>query len=191
MSDQKTTDPNWREALMRRHADLFGLDPNALPETARGYPTVGDGWRDLVEKAVARLAAAAPTGSNLRIVQIKEKFATLRLYFRANDLGTAWANIRQAIQLAEARSACTCEICGAEGRPYDADGRYTTRCATHATGVPVAVKPGYENLWLRYGVVDGNAKITKCQRYDRVHDIFIDAPLPPDLEDMGDDAFFR
>jgi hypothetical protein len=47
--------------------------------------------------------------------------------------------------LAVARSACTCEICGAEGRLYSRRGWLATRCAEHAAGDPVPVRPCFED----------------------------------------------
>jgi hypothetical protein len=175
---------DWRENLVRRYPDLFVLRQGAKADEARGYPTVGDGWRELVEKAVERIAAALPAGSNFRVVQIKEKLATLRIHFRASDLADdALARLRDAIDLAEARSACTCEVCGAEGRPYDNDGWYLTRCKAHAEGEPVPACAGYENLFIERTLVDGKLRVARCRRYDRAHDVFVDAPLPPDFEE--------
>ena len=45
----------------------------------------------------------------------------------------ALAEVNEAIELAEARSACTCEECGAEGRLYDSGGWYLTRCPRHSS----------------------------------------------------------
>ena len=127
---------SWQSDLMLRYPQLF---------QQAGYPTVGDGWQDLIERAVARVAAAVaggPAGSGVGIVQIKEKFGTLRLYYHARKLPTKiFARVREAIDLAEARSACTCEECGAEGRLYKRNGWYLTRCVDHAEGEPGPARP--------------------------------------------------
>jgi hypothetical protein len=105
---------------MRRYPQLF---------EGSGYPTVGDGWRDLLERALARIAAAVargPAESGIKIVQIKEKYGTLRIYYDSHKLSKkASAVVDEAIELAEARAACTCDECGAEGRLYDSGGWYT------------------------------------------------------------------
>ena len=116
------TNRTWQADLVARYPALFNQEFNGRV-TAPGFPTCGDGWRDLVETAIGRIAtadAAAPAGS-LQIGQIKEKFGTLRLYLdthKALPEATS-AAIDEAISLAEARSACTCEQCGQPGRLYD------------------------------------------------------------------------
>lgn len=166
----------WRRALMERHPQLFA---------PTGYPTVGDGWRDLLDRALARIAAAVvrePAESEIRIVEIKEKFGALRLYFNSRKLSAkALAKVREAIDLAEARSACTCEECGAQGRLHDRGGWLLTRCADHATGEPVPIPPGCENVHVKQAFENGKLRVVSCRRYDRARDILVEAPLPPDF----------
>jgi hypothetical protein len=55
-------DQSWQDALVARYPRLFvsGDNQAGIP----GYPLVGDGWRDLVERAAGRIAnvlAAAPS----------------------------------------------------------------------------------------------------------------------------------
>lgn len=87
---------------------------------------------------------------------------------------TAKAQVEEAIDLAEARSACTCEICGREGRLYDRGGWLATACPEHARGEPVPVKVGCENLHVVRRLVDGGVRIVSCRRYDRNADAFVD-----------------
>ena len=168
----------WRHDMMRRYPQLFGQS---------GYPTVGEGWRDLLDRALARIAAAVAgegSGGGLRIVQIKEKFGSLRLYYHGHQLSKAAdAKVREAVELAEARSACTCEECGAEGQLYNRSGWYMTRCPRHADGKPVQFKPGWENLRVVRTVERGKFRVVSCRRYDRDGDIFVEAPLPPDFDE--------
>ena len=65
--------------------------------------------------------------SNVPIAtQVKEKFGGLRFYVdKASD------NHYNYINFAEAISYCTCETCGAPGKPYT-DGWHTTLCPVHA-----------------------------------------------------------
>jgi hypothetical protein len=116
MSGSPTT-PTWQSQLIARYPDLFNQEIHGRV-IAPGYPSVGDGWRDPVETAIDRIAtavAAAPAGS-FKFGQIKEKFATVGIYLdRRRALSDmTGAAIDEAIELAEARSACTCETCGAE-----------------------------------------------------------------------------
>jgi hypothetical protein len=169
---------DWRNELMQRYPQLFEQG---------GIPTVGDGWQDLLERALKRIAAAVARDgakASVRIVQIKEKFGTIRIYRDGHKLSKkALAKIDEAIELAEARSACTCEECGNEGRLYDRKGWYLTRCPRHSAGEPVEIKPGWDNLRVVRTVGRGNAGVTSCRRYDRERDVFVEAPLPPDFDE--------
>jgi hypothetical protein len=166
----------WRQELMAQYPKLFNMELDGR-KTTLGFPEVGDGWRELVETAVSRIAtamAAAPEGS-LHVVQIKEKFGTLRLYRHANKLSrTVEKAINQAVDLAEARSACTCEVCGAEGRLYQSNGWYKTVCAEHADGTIVELEAGWENLHVVRGYVGEKFGIITCRRYVRETDSFVD-----------------
>jgi hypothetical protein len=94
----------WRAALVAQYPAIFDvlIDGRVL---APGYPTVEDGWRDLVERTVGRIAfitGKAPSGSSLSIVQIKAKYANMRLYWSGTglDAGTM-ATIEEAVALGE------------------------------------------------------------------------------------------
>jgi hypothetical protein len=116
---------DWKSDLVGRYPHLFGPG---------GYPTVGAGWRELLEEVVAAIDKARD-GGDVSIVQIKEKFGTLRLYRHDSGLSErAKDEINDAVRKAEARSAVTCEICGAEGRLHNLDGYVVTRCPDHAAG---------------------------------------------------------
>jgi hypothetical protein len=171
------TNRTWQAALVARYPELFNQEFNGRI-TAPGYPTCGDGWRNLVEIAIGRIAsavAAAPAGS-VKIGQIKEKFGCLRLYLDTlKGLPEAiCAAIDEAIELAEARSACTCEQCGEPGRLYDKGGYVFTACDQHAQGKAVEVRPGRENVHIVRTLKDGKLSIVSCQRYVREIDAFVD-----------------
>lgn len=166
----------WQSDLIERYPHLFQTETGTP-----GLPAVGDGWRDLVETAVRRIAdavAPAPRGS-LTIGQIKEKFGTIRIYTDRHsplpdDIGNA---IEEAIALAQARSACTCEICGAEGRLFDRHTWLATLCDVHAEGEPVPARPGWENILIVRTIEGGKVRVLSCRRYDRATDSFADVPL--------------
>jgi hypothetical protein len=162
------TNDGWREELVLRHPELF---------RGAAHPEVDDGWADLIDRLVERIANAAKAGqSPVRIVQVKEKYGTLRLYTdRIDDDATA-AAVNEAIALATARSACTCEVCGAEGRLHDRGGFLATACDEHAKGVAVEVRPGWENIHITRALRDGRVRIVTCRRYDRATDAFADVP---------------
>jgi len=134
---------DWQRALVERYPHLF-MHGSGSGSYAPGYPATGDGWRELIERAIERIDAAG--NDRIRITQIKEKFGTLRVYF--DILGGASEEeenaIKEAVALAEARSSCTCEHCGAEGRLYEAGSWLQTACPDHARGQAVPVRPGFE-----------------------------------------------
>jgi hypothetical protein len=164
---------DWRIDLIEAHPGLFH-PPAGRPEAAQGYPTCEEGWRDLLDRACARIEAALVEGDTFRVLQIKEKFGTLRFYWGGGMSDTARARVEEAIALAAARSACTCEICGAEGRLYNRGGWLATACAEHAKGEPVPVEPGFENLHVVRTFGPGRFPIVSCRRYVRETDSFLD-----------------
>lgn len=81
----------------------------------------GPGWRCLVEPLIARCRAEGVT-----ILQIKEKFGTLRFYVAGAD-DTLYA----VINAAEEFSATLCEECGKFGKLRQG-GWWRTLCDQHA-----------------------------------------------------------
>lgn len=64
---------DWRVRLIESYPDLF--HPSGNPPSAQGWPCVGDGWRDLLERACVRIRAAIQADSgSFRATQIKEKY---------------------------------------------------------------------------------------------------------------------
>jgi hypothetical protein len=170
---------DWRIALVEAHPRLFDRPAGNL-DRATGYPTCEEGWRDLLDRMCDRMERALREGETIRIVQIKEKFATLRCYWRGNVAGSTTAKIMEAIALAEARSACTCEQCGAEGRLYKRGGFYLTRCVAHAEGAEVPSERDGEVVHVvRVATADGARHVRR--RYDRKTDSFAEVP-PPSTE---------
>lgn len=170
------TGGDWRQSLVATYPRFFRRG---------GFPSVGDGWRDLLERALARIMLAlraGPPEAQISIVQIKEKYGTLRLYYDSRSVPErALAAVEEAVDLAEARSACTCEQCGNEGELHVRGDWYTTCCRDHAQGEPVPVKPGWRNLRIVRSYRNGKLVGTSCRRYDRSRDCFVAAPLPADL----------
>ncbi|MBR0707991.1 hypothetical protein [Bradyrhizobium liaoningense] len=163
---------DWRVELVEAYPDLF--HPVGDPPAAQGWPEVGDGWRDLLERACARIRAAVQAnGGSFQATQIKEKFGTLRFYWDGSLSPEASVRVEEAIDLAEARSACTCELCGEEGRLYRSGSWLMTRCAQHAKGRPVETGPGLDNVHIVERIV-GKRRDIRCRRYDRSTDSFVD-----------------
>jgi hypothetical protein len=167
----------WRIELIEAHARLF-RPPAEHCEAAQGYPECDEGWHDLLERACVRIENALDNGDAFKVVQIKEKYGTLRFYWDGKLSEDAKAKVEEAIALAEARSACTCEVCGAVGRLYNRGGWFATACAEHAKGEPEPVKPGFENIRIVRRIVRGQVRILSCRRYERATDSFAD--ISPD-----------
>jgi hypothetical protein len=168
--------PDWRRKLVESYADVF--HPVGDPLAAPGWPAVDDGWRDLLERACARILAAVRLGGGtLRITQVKEKYGCLRVYWEGSLVPETAARVEEAIDLAEARSATTCEICGEPGA-LRAGGWLTTRCDAHAEGRPaVPVEEGFENLHVDRRIVGGCVTV-RFRIYDRAGDRFVEAGRP-------------
>ena len=163
---------DWRVELVEAYPELFHPLPDH-PGVAQGSPSCGDGWRDLLERACARIwTAVQADGGTFHATQIKEKFGRLRFYWNGALFPAANAKVEEAINLADARS--TCEICGEVGRLYGF--RWlTTRCEAHADGRHVVeIKQHLQNVRVEERIA-GDRRQARCRRYDRETDSFVDA----------------
>ncbi len=71
---------------------------------------VGDGWEPLIRRLSEKLEPLAAVLDDCRTMQCKEKFGGLRYY-----MDNATNKMYQLIDVAEAESTKTCEVCGAPG----------------------------------------------------------------------------
>lgn len=163
---------DWRDRLIERHPNLL-RDANGRPV---GRPQVGDGWAEVVARAIDRIEAVAGNSAVVRISEIKEKYGTLRIYTNVVRDPIMAAVVEEAVALAEARSECTCDVCGALGVLYEQGDVLATRCVAHGDGAPVEVRPGWENIHIKRHAKDGKVRIVFCRRYDRERDTFTDVP---------------
>jgi hypothetical protein len=69
-----------------------------------------EGWFDLIDKTCEKILATNPPEDFL-MFQVKEKFATLRIYTNHSTM-----EIDNIIDEAERISSETCETCGAKGK---------------------------------------------------------------------------
>lgn len=120
------------------------------------YVDVGIGWLDLIRNFIAE---ALPHDPSLAVLEIKEKFGTMRIWCDTDILGA-----RLAKGKAECKSSMTCEVCGVEGhlrRPPPGEfAWWRTLCDDHASpdqrnwgSGPVWVMDGYmqfDNDWYLY-----------------------------------------
>lgn len=167
---------DWRQVLVESYDDIFR--PVGPSLTAPGLPAVDDGWRDLLERACARIRAAVRThGGSLRVTEIGEKYGTLRLCWEGALSPDAAARVEEAVHLAEARSATTCEVCGEPGVLRAGDW-LATRCDAHAEGRPPAEEEGaVPHLHVERRLIDGGWR-TRSFHYDRTGDRFVEVDHP-------------
>lgn len=168
---------DWREDMVTAYPEIF--HPQGDPPGAPGWPWVEDGWEDLLLRACRRIRRALLGGGSFRATQLKEKFGTLRFYFDANLAPPSIDVVREAIDLAEARSACTCEICGDEGR-LRAGGWLKTLCDAHAGGRESFPRRDHDGLFVVQRMVDGRLRPVSHRMYDRGTDCFIEVPGDPE-----------
>jgi len=162
---------DWRITLVEAHPQLF----HALPGKAaasRAYPKCGDGWHGLLECACERIETALADGDRFVAREISQKLGSLRFYWSGKLRTSSQPLVTDAVCRAEARSHCTCDVCGEPGRLYRAE-LLMTRCIVHASGVPVPIEPGFENAHLVQQARNGRSKVIAC-RYDRATDAFVE-----------------
>ena len=80
-----STAPDWRIESLEAHPRLFH-GPIERPYAAEGYSNCEEGWRDLLERACARIEASRVDGDAFRVLQIKEKFGTLCFYWDGGNV---------------------------------------------------------------------------------------------------------
>ena len=90
----------WIDQAMKRYPKLF-------KNCYCGFDT-GIGWENLLIEAFEELNKL----DTINIVQIKEKFGTLRLYVG----GSNYDQVDKIVDEAERKSAITCEYCGKPGK---------------------------------------------------------------------------
>jgi hypothetical protein len=112
-----TRTSDWRIDLIRAHPRLFEIMPDE-PERSFGYPLCEAGWRDILERLCIRIENALRANETFEFVRIKQKLGVLRVDWDGEVSEETKVPIGEAVNLAVARSACSCEICGAEGRLY-------------------------------------------------------------------------
>jgi len=90
------------------------------------------GWADLI-RAISEWLWELGLPAGFKFVQVKEKFAGLRVYASVRTLTTEQANIvRERIDACEVISLFICERCGEAGRPRQKGGFFYTACEKHA-----------------------------------------------------------
>jgi hypothetical protein len=125
--------------VLRGHQDWLANHPeNPRADEERwnvGFSfECGPGWSRLLERLFNDLGQILrPTSDKITIRQLKEKFGTLRVYWRGAVDNETDDRIDDAILLAAFRSEVTCDVCGAAGQMQRSGfGYYHVACGTHA-----------------------------------------------------------
>ncbi|MDE5465950.1 hypothetical protein [Bradyrhizobium sp. CSS354] len=167
---------DWRADLASILPDFF-----ARPGREPCVPECGPGWAGVVDRCCVRIAAALEPRESFRFETIGQSQGALRIRWAGRLSAASEAAVRAAVDLAEARSLCVCELCGARGRLYRADGVLATRCPGHAKGIP-ARSPGMEHVHLVQLTVKGRLRVVVGARYVFESDAFVEID---DLDDLG------
>jgi hypothetical protein len=147
--------------------------PAGLHRGAESLLTARPGWRDLLDLACSRIGAAVHAhGGAVKISQIQVSRGCLNLYWQGTASQKTRDLVEDALALAEARSACTCEICGNDGKLHRHDCDLLTRCDIHARGNLVKIPRGFANVHL-VRITEGSSRSIQICRYDRIGDSFV------------------
>ena len=103
-----------QKKLVQRAPYMFKYDASDNQSPIRYYGfEVGDGWFDLLKTLILELKRL-DTNQHLQVVQVKEKFGTLRFYINPIE-NTIYDAVMESIEKAEQISSITCELCGKPG----------------------------------------------------------------------------
>jgi hypothetical protein len=166
----------WRLEFMEAHPRLFQIMADE-PELSFGYPLCQIGWRDILDRLCGRIEDALRENEKFEFVRIRQKLGVLRVAWDGEVSDDTRRKICAAVDLSQARSVCTCESCGAEGRRYVNHGWLATACPEHAVGDPLSPKrPGFENILLVRRTP--GAPDVYYARYDRETDTLTEVARP-------------
>ncbi|RLI55920.1 MAG: hypothetical protein DRO87_08510 [Candidatus Thorarchaeota archaeon] len=116
---------DWRDRLVERYPSLYGDRKKDPKRVSMSYPSVGDGWREIIEN-LSRDISKIDRHNLVRVEQVKEKFGTLRFYFSVRehdevDHRDLLNRVFALVAKAEEHSQSVCEKCGAPGALYGND----------------------------------------------------------------------
>jgi hypothetical protein len=116
----KERNGDWQNEIERRYAWMFG--PHGFYAECNGC------WKHIIDDLFGKIDkhVQVKDREHFQITQVKEKWATLRVYCYGLD-----DDIDRWIDEAEEASARTCELCGKPGRAFGR-GWFMTRCEEHA-----------------------------------------------------------
>ena len=129
---------------------LENLDRTALYAEFPDLPSLElrPGWLPLIKFLMQELTAVGFNSAHYRILQVKEKFASLAFYVYSTDPDLKRQKLVNAlIDAARNRSTTMCEVCGERGSLWIHAGWWSTACPQH---VPSGAKTPAE-YWGKSG----------------------------------------
>lgn len=116
------------ESIQDKYPELFSGNNRSETSVSLFGVECGPGWYDILDRLCGELIGMAKNdGLQLPcVLQIKEKFGTLRFYI---DRGSEEMDAR--IHKAEVESSTVCELCGEPGERTIIDGWFSTVCQRH------------------------------------------------------------
>jgi Zn finger protein HypA/HybF involved in hydrogenase expression len=99
---------------------------NTWPAEQGAKNMVGKGWQPIALDAAEQLEA-----NGAQILQVKEKFGGLRIYFQVDEDTSSvdvYDKCNEIVRLAEEKAAITCEDCGQPGSMTTNRSFYRTLC---------------------------------------------------------------
>jgi hypothetical protein len=164
---------DWRRELVDSNPGLFVRTIRGVP-FAPGCPICGNGWKELVERLVKRVASVS-SHYPVQFTQIAEYQGSLRVHWTARSElpKTVEVALAEVVARAEARSACTCSDCGAAGRLFSDGVHLFTACNIHQRGISVPAVRGFHDVYL-IRALHGEKSSLVSRRYDRASDTFVE-----------------
>jgi len=90
---------------------------------------VDDGWFNIINDMLRDIEKLCQNYNKMPLIlQIKEKFGLLRVYFKYTDLEELDNKLDEIIESYVNRSKTTCECCGSPGNVQDVHGRLKSVC---------------------------------------------------------------
>jgi len=111
--------PSGRDVDMRENLMCFGFSH-------------GDGWYTLLDELFTDISILLKSGGQIDIIQVKEKFGALRIYFNLiKGTEIIRESIYELIRKTERKSTYICEVCGKDGKCVNRNGWISTVCKEH------------------------------------------------------------
>lgn len=111
--------------LVKKHRNLFSTNAYDI--------SIPPGWINLVDELFCDIQAKLKDGEKIQIVQIKDKFGKLQIYYGTNGIDVERGFVFDfSIQKTEDKSMQTCIICGNNTREYLFD---YPHCSSHSNSV--------------------------------------------------------